>query len=229
MVRAAEERMGARFSTVYGQTELSPIVTQTSPSDSAEEKAGTAGRPLDHVEVKIIDPASGRTVACGETGEICARGYQAMSGYLDMPDATAEAIDADGWLHTGDLGTMDERGFVRITGRIKDMIIRGGENIYPREIEAAVVEHPGVADALVVGLPSAEWGETVAAVIKAADAGPVPTATELHEHLRARLAPHKTPKQWFLAEQFPANAMGKRQKFRVKDAIIAGELAQLQS
>jgi acyl-CoA synthetase (AMP-forming)/AMP-acid ligase II len=228
MVRAAEERMGARFSTVYGQTELSPIVTQTSPSDSPEVKAETAGRPLDHVRVKVVDPATGRTVPCGETGEICAVGYQVMTGYLDMPDATAETIDAAGWVHTGDLGTMDERGFVRITGRIKDMIIRGGENIYPREIEAALVEHPGVADALVVGIPSAEWGETVAAVIRAADAGQLPTATELHEHLRARLAPHKTPKQWFVAEQFPANAMGKLQKFRVKDAIMAGELTPLQ-
>jgi fatty-acyl-CoA synthase/long-chain acyl-CoA synthetase len=178
--------------------------------------------------VKVVDPATGRTLPCGETGEICATGYQVMSGYLDMPDATAETIDADGWVHTGDLGTMDERGFVRITGRIKDMIIRGGENIYPREIEAALAEHPGVAGALVVGIPSAEWGETVAAVIRAEDAGNAPTATDLHEHLRARLAPHKTPKQWFLAEQFPANAMGKLQKFRVKDAIMAGELVPLQ-
>ena len=227
MVRAAEQRMGVRFSTVYGQTELSPIVTQTSPSDSAGEKAETAGRPLDHVEVKVVDTVTGRTLPCGEPGEICARGYQVMTGYLDMPDATAETIDADGWLHTGDLGTMDERGFVRITGRIKDMIIRGGENIYPREIEAALLEHPAVAGAVVVGLPSPEWGETVAAVITVDD-GPAPTAAELHEHLRARLAPHKTPKQWFLAEQFPANAMGKLQKFRVKAAIMDGELTALQ-
>jgi acyl-CoA synthetase (AMP-forming)/AMP-acid ligase II len=227
MVRAAEERMGARFSTVYGQTELSPIVTQTSPSDSAQEKAETAGRPLDHVEVKVVDPATGATVACGATGEICARGYQVMTGYLDMPDATAETIDADGWVHTGDLGVMDERGFVRITGRIKDMIIRGGENIYPAEIESALVEHPRVLGALVVGLANAEWGETVAAVVKVADRADAPTSSELHDHVRARLAPHKTPKHWFLAEEFPANAMGKVQKFRVKDAIVAGELAPL--
>jgi acyl-CoA synthetase (AMP-forming)/AMP-acid ligase II len=227
MVRAAEERMGARFSTVYGQTELSPIVTQTSPSDSEQEKAQTAGRPLDHVEVKVVDPGTGATVACGATGEICARGYQVMAGYLDMPDATAETIDADGWVHTGDLGAMDERGFVRITGRIKDMIIRGGENIYPAEIEAALVEHPGVLGALVVGLASPEWGETVAAVIRAADGAEAPTSSELHDHVRARLAPHKTPKHWFRAEEFPANAMGKIQKFRVKDAIVAGELAPL--
>jgi len=227
MVRAAEERMGARFSTVYGQTELSPIVTQTSPSDSPEEKAETAGRPLDHVEVKVVDPTTNRTLGCGETGEICARGYQVMTGYLDMPDATAETIDADGWVHTGDLGTMDERGFVRITGRIKDMIIRGGENIYPREIEAALGEHPGVAGALVVGLASPEWGEIVAAVVKVADGAEAPTAADLHDHLRARLAPHKTPKQWYRADEFPANAMGKLQKFRVKDAIMAGELTPL--
>jgi acyl-CoA synthetase (AMP-forming)/AMP-acid ligase II len=114
-----------------------------------------------------------------------------------------------------------------VTGRIKDMIIRGGENIYPREIEAALAEHPRVLGALVVGLPSAEWGEVVAAVVKVADVGDAPTATALHDHLRARLAPHKTPKQWFLAEEFPANAMGKLQKFRVKDAIMAGELTPL--
>jgi fatty-acyl-CoA synthase len=227
MVRAAEERMGARFSTVYGQTELSPIVTQTSPSDSPEEKAETAGRPLDHVEVKVVDPATNRTVACHEVGEICARGYQVMAGYLDMPDATAETIDPDGWVHTGDLGTMDERGFVRVTGRIKDMIIRGGENIYPREIEAALTGHPRVLGAVVVGLPSPEWGESVAAVVTVADGGDAPTATELHDHLRALLAPHKTPKQWYLADAFPANAMGKLQKFRVKDAIMAGELTPL--
>jgi acyl-CoA synthetase (AMP-forming)/AMP-acid ligase II len=122
---------------------------------------------------------------------------------------------------------MDERGFVRVTGRIKDMIIRGGENIYPREIEAALAEHPGVLGALVVGLPSPEWGEIVAAVVKVADDGEAPTAADLHDHLRARLAPHKTPKQWYRAEEFPANAMGKLQKFRVKDAIMAGELTPL--
>ena len=227
MVQAAEERMGARFSTVYGQTELSPIVTQTSPFDSPQEKAETAGRPLDHVEVKVVDPATGRTVGCGEVGEICARGYQVMTGYLDLPDATAETIDADGWLHTGDLGAMDERGFVRITGRLKDMIIRGGENLYPKEIELALAEHPLVAEALVVGLPSEEWGETVAAVIQPAAAGDRPTAQELHAHLRERLAPHKTPTSWFVAEQLPANAMGKRQKFLLKDAALAGELQRL--
>lgn len=226
MVHAAEERMGARFTTVYGQTELSPIVSQTSPFDSDAEKAGSAGRPLDHVEVKVIAPATGRTVPCGQIGEVCARGYQVMLGYLDMPDATAETVDSDGWVHTGDLGTMDERGVLRITGRLKDMIIRGGENIYPREIEAALLEHPAVTGALVVGLPSPDWGQTVAAVVVPAD-GAAPSATELTGHVRARLAPHKTPKQWFVAESFPANAMGKLQKYRVRDAILAGELSSL--
>jgi len=227
MVRAAEERMGARFSTVYGQTEASPIITQTSPFDSDEAKAETAGRPLDHVDVKVVDPSTGRTQPCGEPGEVCARGYQVMTGYLDLPEATAETIDADGWLHTGDLGTMDARGFVRITGRIKDMIIRGGENIYPREIEAALSEHPRVAEALVVGLPSEQWGETVAAVVRPADPAEPPTTAELHAHVRERLSPHKTPKDWFVMAQFPVNAMGKLQKFRVRDAITAGGLDRL--
>jgi acyl-CoA synthetase (AMP-forming)/AMP-acid ligase II len=150
-----------------------------------------------------------------------------MTGYLGLPDATAETIDPDGWLHTGDLGVMDERGFVRVTGRIKDMIIRGGENIYPREIEAALAGHPKVAGALVVGLPSPEWGEVVAAVVQPVDAGDTPTATELRDHVRAVLAPHKTPKQWFAAENFPVNAMGKLQKFLVRDAILSGDLQPL--
>ncbi len=227
MVLAAEERMGVRFSTVYGQTELSPIIAQTSPSDSVQDKTDTAGRPLDHVDIKVVDPTSGRVQARGQVGEICARGYQLMLGYLDMPEATVDTIDADGWLHTGDLGTMDERGFLRVSGRIKDLIIRGGENIYPKEIELALAEHPLVSEALVLGLPNDVWGETVAAVVKVVSGRSAPTATELHEHLRARLAPHKTPKHWFLVEQFPTNAMGKPQKFRLKDDIVAGALAAL--
>lgn len=226
LIEEAERRFGARFSTVYGQTELSPIVTQTRPDDAPDDKLHTAGTPLWQVEVKIAG-ADGAPLPVGEAGEICARGHQVMLGYHDLPDATAQTIDADGWLHTGDVGVMDERGYVTITGRLKDLIIRGGENIYPSEIEAAVAGHPGVAQAVVLGVPDPDWGEQVAAVIRPADPERPPRAADLHEHLRAVLAPHKTPRHWYLAGDVPANAMGKIQKFVLRDRIARGELPEL--
>jgi acyl-CoA synthetase (AMP-forming)/AMP-acid ligase II len=225
LVEAAEGRFGARFTTVYGQTELSPVLAQTSPADSAEDRRGTTGRPLWQAEVKIVDLVSGAVLPVGGDGEICARGYQVMLEYFDMPEATATTIDGDGWLHTGDVGALDERGYLRVTGRLKDMIIRGGENIYPREIEAALTRHPGVAAAAVVGVPDPESGEQVAAVIT--PAGPVPSVAELHEHLRALLAPHKTPRHWYVADPLPANAMGKVQKFLLRRGIADRSLPEL--
>jgi acyl-CoA synthetase (AMP-forming)/AMP-acid ligase II len=224
LVEEAERRFGARFSTVYGQTELSPVLAQTSPSDSDEDRRETSGRPLWQAEVKIVD-LSGAVVPVGRDGEICARGYQLMSEYFGMPEATALTVDPDGWLHTGDVGVLDERGYLRVTGRLKDMIIRGGENIYPREIEAALTGHPGVVAAAVVGVPDPEWGEQVAAVVTPAD--PAPSAAELREHLRASLAPYKTPRSWYVADPLPANAMGKVQKFLLRRAIAEGSLAEL--
>ncbi|MEU4311059.1 AMP-binding protein [Nocardia sp. NPDC024068] len=218
---------GAATSAVYGQTELAPIVCQTSPADSREDNLYTAGRPLPGVEVSIRDPATGSVQPLGVEGEICARGYQQMIGYLDMPAETAQTIDAEGRLHTGDLGTMDERGYVRVTGRLKDMIIRGGENIYPREIEAALAAHPALTDAVVLGLPDGAWGESVAAVVRPDPAQPTPSSAELHDYLRERLAPHKTPKSWYRVESYPVNAMGKLQKFRLRDQIADGELRPL--
>jgi len=215
LVRKLEEALDARFSIVYGQTESSPIVTQTSPDDDLHDKADTIGRPLWQVDVKIVDPGNGSTLPAGEQGELCARGYQVMLGYYDMPDATARAIDADGWLHTGDLATMDGRGYFTITGRLKDMIIRGGENIYPREIEDTLFSHPKVAEAAVVGVRDPTWGEQVAAVIRPADPAAPPTSAELYELCRARLAPHKTPRYWYQTDQFPLTGSGKIQKFRI--------------
>ncbi len=223
LVEACEQTFGVGFSTVYGQTELSPIVTQTSPEDAVEDNRGTAGRPLWNVDVAILD-RSGRVVPTGTEGEICARGYQCMIGYLDMPDETAGTIDAEGWLHTGDLGRMDSRGYVTVTGRIKDMVIRGGENIYPREIEDVLRQHRAVAGAVVLGIPDAHWGETVAAVIQPAPAADPPSAQDLHAHVRKHLAPHKTPTSWYVSESLPTNAMGKLQKFRLREDIDAGEL-----
>jgi acyl-CoA synthetase (AMP-forming)/AMP-acid ligase II len=224
LVEAAERRFGARFTTVYGQTELSPILAQTATDDAVADRRETTGRPLWQAEVKIVD-GSGAVLPVGAEGEILARGYQVMREYFAMPEATAAAIDADGWLRTGDLGVMDGRGFLRVTGRLKDMIIRGGENIYPREIEVALTRHPGVAGAAVLGVPDPDWGEQVAAVI--VPAGPVPAAADLHAHLRALLAPHKTPRHWYVAEAIPANAMGKAQKFLLRRRIDAGELPVL--
>ncbi|MBW0116652.1 AMP-binding protein [Pseudonocardia abyssalis] len=227
LVREVEQRFGARFSTVYGQTELSPIITQTSPDDTIDDKCGTVGRPLPNVEISVVAPGTTDPVAIGEQGEICARGYQAMLGYFDMPEQTAQTIDATGWLHTGDLGVLDERGYLRVTGRIKDMIIRGGENIYPREIEAVLTDHPAVAGAIVVGVPDAQWGEIVAAIIEPSDAANPPTAKELHDIVRSRLAPAKTPRDWYLSGQMPVNAMGKLQKFVLREQITAERLDRL--
>ncbi|NUP25100.1 MAG: AMP-binding protein [Nocardia sp.] len=218
---------GAATSAVYGQTELAPIVCQTDPADSRDDNLYTAGRPLPGVEVSIRDPATGAVQPIGVEGEICARGYQQMIGYLERPAETAQTVDADGRLHTGDLGTMDARGYVRVTGRLKDMIIRGGENIYPREIEELLAAHPAVAGAAVLGLPDDVWGESVAAVIRPDPEWPSPAPTELHEYLREHLAPHKTPKSWYVTEGFPVNALGKLQKFRLRDQIAAGELGSL--
>jgi hypothetical protein len=183
--------LSVRFSIVFGQTEASPVITQTRLDDTPEDKAETIGQPLPQTEVKIVD-AGGALVPTGEVGELCTRGYLVMKGYHEMPDATAAAIDADGWLHTGDLCSMDERGYCRVEGRLKDMIIRGGENIYPREIEDVLLGHPDVADVSVVGVPDAEMGEQVAAFVRPA-AGATPDPGRLAAFCRERLAAYKTP------------------------------------
>jgi fatty-acyl-CoA synthase len=225
LVHEVEQRLGVRFTSVFGQTELSPVVTQTSPDDSLEDKATTAGRPLPQVEVAVRD-LTGDVVPCGQPGEVCVRGYQAMLGYFDMPERTAETVDADGWVHTGDLGVLDDRGYLRITGRLKDMIIRGGENIYATEIEQVLYTHPGVRDVAVVGLPDPTWGEIVGAVF-VAHADEVPDAAELHAFCRLHLAPHKTPVRWFATAELPLTGSGKIQKFRLRDQIDQGELKEL--
>jgi acyl-CoA synthetase (AMP-forming)/AMP-acid ligase II len=217
LVRKLETSFDARFSIVYGQTESSPIITQTSPDDDPNDKANTIGRPLWQVDVKIVDPATGSTSPVGEQGELCARGYQVMLGYYDMPDATERAVDADGWLHTGDLATMDGRGYVTITGRLKDMIIRGGENIYPREIEDVLAEHPAVAQAAVYGVADAKWGEKVAAAV-ILKPGARTDGDALTAYLQERIARHKVPKAWRFVASFPVNASGKIQKFMLRES-----------
>ncbi len=227
LVRQVEQRLDVRLTTVFGQTELSPVVTQTCLDDDPEDRANTVGRPLPQVEVTVLDPATGQQAPVGQQGEVCARGYQAMIGYFDMPERTAETVDADGWVHTGDLGILDERGYLRITGRLKDMIIRGGENLYPVEIEEALLTHPGVGGVAVLGLPDPSWGEVVVAVVVPTGDGPVPGSEELHRHCRERLAPHKTPVRWFRTGELPLTGSGKIQKFRIREQIDTGTLPAL--
>jgi fatty-acyl-CoA synthase len=217
LVRRIESSFGVRFSIIYGQTEASPAVTLMKLDDSPEDKAETLGPPLPQTEIKVVDPATGKTVPVGVQGELCVRGYLVMLGYFELPDKTAEAIDAEGWLHTGDLVTMDDRGYTRITGRTKDMIIRGGENIYPREIEEVLFEHPKVSEVAVVGLPDARWGEIVAAFVRDADPADPASDEELHAYLRQRLAPQKTPALWFHVQELPLTASGKIQKFVLRE------------
>jgi acyl-CoA synthetase (AMP-forming)/AMP-acid ligase II len=224
LVGRAEAAFGAPVSIVFAQTEASPVITQTSPQDSFEDRAHTVGRPLPQTQVKIIDPASGQTVAPGVIGELCTRGYHLMTGYFQDPEMTAAAIDADGWLHTGDLASMDERGYCKIAGRLKDMIIRGGENIYPREIERVLFGHPAVADVAVVGVPDATWGEQVAAFVRPAP-GHTPDPDELVAYCREHLAPHKTPRYWTMLQEFPLTPSGKVQKFVLRERFLAQQAA----
>jgi acyl-CoA synthetase (AMP-forming)/AMP-acid ligase II len=220
LVRRVEAEFGAPLSIVFAQTESSPVITQTALDDDPDDRATTLGRALPHTDVKIVDVVSGEIVAPGVVGEICTRGPHVMTGYFDDPEATATAIDPDGWLHTGDLASMDERGFCRIEGRLKDMIIRGGENIYPREIEQVLFEHEDVADVAVVGLPDERWGEQVAAFIRPA-AGRSPDPDVLFAHCRDRLAPHKTPRHWSVVDAFPLTPSGKVQKYVLREQFLA--------
>ncbi|MGB8997155.1 MAG: AMP-binding protein [Pseudonocardiaceae bacterium] len=220
VVRRVESALGVPFSIVFAQTEASPVITQTRLDDLPADRAETLGRPHPQVEVQIADPATGETVPVGAVGEILTRGYHVMKGYFDNPDATSEAIDASGWLHTGDLGSMDERGYCRIEGRLKEMIVRGGENIYPREIEQLLHTHPGIADVAVVGVPDDHWGEEVAAFVRPAHGNPV-TQDELVSYCRAHLAAHKTPRHWVFVDAFPMTASGKVQKFVLRERFAS--------
>jgi fatty-acyl-CoA synthase len=221
LVRRVEAAIGAPMSITFAQTEASPSITQSRLDDSPDDRAETLGRAHPWVEVAIADPATGERLPAGTVGEIVTRGYHVMKGYFDDPAATRAAIDADGWLHTGDLGSADERGFYRIEGRLKEMIIRGGENIYPREIEQLLYAHPGVADVAVVGVPDDHWGEQVAAFIRPAP-GEAVGQDELRSYCRARLAAHKTPVHWVFVDDFPLTASGKVQKFVLRERFAAG-------
>ena len=225
LVRRVEARLGVRFSIVFGTTECSPLLTQVKPDDSAQDRAETLGTPLPQTEIKIADIATGGQVPVGQVGELFARGYLVMRGYHDAPEATAAAIDAEGWYHTGDLASLDGRGYLRIEGRIKDMIIRGGENIYPREIEDALFDHPAVAEAVVIGVPDQTWGEVVAAFVRPVPGQPRPAPEELRAHCRERLAPYKTPEHWVFVDAFPMTPSGKIQKYKLRESFTPDQPA----
>jgi fatty-acyl-CoA synthase len=221
LVRRVRETLGCDFQTVYGQTEASPVLTQTRSDDSLEDLCTTVGQPLPQTEISIRDPKTNTVVPIGAVGEICARGYSVMSRYNDNPEGTAAALDSAGWLHTGDLGTLDPRGYVRVTGRVKEMIIRGGENLFPAEIENILLEHPDVAEAAVVGVPDPHWGEVVACFVRLAGGSRLDRAA-LVAHCRAQMSPQKTPAHWIEVTEWPLTGSGKIQKFVLRDRYVAG-------
>lgn len=221
LVRSMESRLGASFVIIYGQTEASPIITQIRLDDAPEDKTNTIGAPLPQTAVKIVDPGTGEVALHGVVGELCTKGYLVMHQYFDKPEATAAAIDRDGWLHTGDLATMDERGYCKITGRLKEMVIRGGENMFPAEIEAALYEHPAIIEIAVIGVPDLKMGEELAAFIRVA--GQRPTVEALRAHVRERLAAPKTPRYWIFVDEFPLTGSGKIQKFVLRERWEKGE------
>ena len=218
MRRVISEMHMGEVQIAYGMTETSPVSIQTGPADELELRVTTVGRTQPQLESKLID-AAGNTVARGEIGELCTRGYSVMLGYWSNPQATADAIDGDGWMHTGDLAQMDEQGYVRIVGRNKDMIIRGGENIYPRELEEFFFTHPAVADVQVVGIPDAKYGEEIVAWIKF-HPGHTANELELQTWCKSRIAHFKTPRFFKFVDAFPMTVTGKIQKFKMREISI---------
>ncbi|MEQ9317017.1 MAG: AMP-binding protein [Henriciella sp.] len=220
LCRQAKTVFGAPIQIVYGQTETSPVLTQAWYEDTLEDLTETIGQPVAFTELSIRHPDTNAVVPIGEQGEICARGYQVMLGYNDNSEATSATIDSEGWLHTGDLGRMDARGYVKITGRVKEMIIRGGENLFPAEIENALLEHDAISEIAIVGIPDEKWGEQVACFMRGS--GERPSNDELKAFIRERLSPQKTPAYWIWVEEWPLTGSGKIQRFKLAEAFEAG-------
>ncbi|MEV6877116.1 AMP-binding protein [Amycolatopsis sp. NPDC051128] len=216
------DRMGmTEVSICYGMTETSPVSTQTRSDDSVERRVSTVGRVGPHLEVKVVDPETGLTMPRGAPGELCTRGYSVMLGYWEQPDKTAEAIDAARWMHTGDLAVMDDDGYVNITGRIKDMVIRGGENLYPREIEEFLYTHPDVLDAQVIGVPDEKYGEELMAWIRMREGAEPLTAEKVREFCAGKLARHKIPRYVHVVDEFPMTVTGKVRKVEMREKSIS--------
>jgi fatty-acyl-CoA synthase len=219
MKRVSSDMGIDEMSIAFGMTETSPVTTQVPRDDTLENRCGTVGQVMPHVEIKIVDPTTGRTVPRGEPGEFCARGYVVMRGYWNDPERTAESIDRQRWMHTGDLATMDEQGYVRIVGRIKDMVIRGGENVYPREIEEFLYTHPQIADVQVIGVPDERFGEQLMAwVILRPDA--TITEDDVQEFCKGQIAHYKVPRYVKFVDSFPMTVTGKVQKFKMRELAI---------
>ena len=220
VMKQVVEKMHCREMTIaYGLTESSPVITQTGVSDPLRTRVTTVGRPLPHTEVKIVDPGSGEVAPRGTPGELCTRGYLVMSGYYRNPKATRQAVDPEGWLHTGDLATLDEEDYCRITGRVKDMIIRGGENVYPREIEEFLYTHPAVSDVQVVGVPDARMGEEVLAWIQLKEPGMV-TVADIKDYCRGKISKFKIPRYIKFVDSYPMTVTGKIQKYKIREIAI---------
>ncbi|KAA0919177.1 AMP-binding protein [Dietzia sp. ANT_WB102] len=220
-MRQVIDRMNMEeVSICYGMTETSPVSTQTRSDDSLDRRVSTVGRAGPHLEIKIVDPSTGDTLPRDEAGEFCTKGYSVMLGYWDQPDKTAEAIDSEGWMHTGDIGEMDVDGYVRITGRIKDMVIRGGENIYPREVEEFLYTHPDILDAQVIGVPDPRYGEELMAWVRLKPGRDDLTADQVREFATGKLARHKIPKYVHVVDEFPMTVTGKVRKVDMRKTAI---------
>jgi fatty-acyl-CoA synthase len=234
VMKQVVSRMGMEEVTIcYGMTETSPVSMQTRADDSLELRVSTVGRVHPHLEIKIVDPDTGLTMPRGEPGELCTRGYSVMLGYWDEPEKTAEAIDAARWMHTGDLGVMDADGYVNITGRIKDMVIRGGENVYPREIEEFLYTHPDIVDAQVVGVPDAKYGEELCAWVQLREGVTDLTAEAVREFATGRLAHYKIPRYVLVVDDFPMTVTGKVRKVEMREKSVGlldlGEAAAIKN
>jgi fatty-acyl-CoA synthase len=201
-------------------TETSPVSTQTRTDDALERRVGTVGRVGPHLEIKVVDPATGQTVPRGVAGEFCTRGYSVMAGYWNDPQQTAEVIDAEGWMHTGDLAVLDARGYVRIAGRIKDIVVRGGENISPREIEEFLHTHPDIVDGHVIGVPDARYGEELMAVVMLREGAPELTIEGLREFCAGRIAGFKIPRYLWIVDEFPMTITGKVRKTEMRERAV---------
>ena len=220
IMRRVVDELGAREVTIaYGLTEASPVITQTRTDDPLELRVQTVGRPIPGIEVRIVDPATGGVLGGDKQGELCVRGHVVMQGYYNMPEQTAAAIDPDGWLHSGDLAVRMPNGYYRITGRIKEMICRAGENVYPREIEEFLYTHPAVEDVAVVGIPDKKYVEEVAAWIKLKE-GATATEDEIRQFCTDKLAHYKVPRYIRFVEEFPQTVTRKIQKFRIREIMI---------
>jgi fatty-acyl-CoA synthase len=218
LIRRLERNLGVKTTIIFGQTETCGYISQTFPGDDPGDKSTTVGRLLPHLAGRVVDPERGLVVSAGDVGELQVCGVGVMAGYFNEPEQTAAAIDPDGWLHTGDLVSMDERGYLRVAGRLKDMIVTGGVNVFPVEIEAVISEHPNVAQVAVVGVPDSRWGEAVVAVI-ALQPGADADVAPIEQFGRQRLAPYKVPKRWVVAESLPMTASGKVQKHLLRQAL----------